>query len=239
MSYADQSSYRIRFDWGLSGLEAVGHGCGAIVVVDVLSFCTCVSIAVARGAEVLPYRYRDASAGEFARARQAVLADERRTVDGLSLSPSSLLNIPAGTRFVLPSPNGATLALRAGEFAPTGAGALRNARAIGRWANSQPDAIAVIACGERWNDDKLRPAWEDLIGAGAIVTELAGSMSPEAETAAAAFRAARPDLGERLRDCASGRELIERGFANDVDLAAQLNADDWAPVLRNNAFRSN
>lgn len=238
MSYADQSSYTIRFEWGLSGLNAVGPDCGAIIVVDVLSFGTCVSIAVRRGAEVLPYRYRDASAGELARTIRGILADERRTVGGLSLSPASLLNIPAGTRFVLPSPNGATISLRAGELAPTGAGALRNARAIGRWANSQTDPIAVIACGERWHDDKLRPAWEDLIGAGAIISELAGSPSPEAETAAAAFRAARSNLGERLRNCASGRELIERGFASDVDLAAELNADACAPVLRNGAFRS-
>lgn len=237
MSFADQASYTIRFEWGLSGLEAVGRGCGAIIVVDVLSFCTCVSIAVARGAEVLPYRYRDFSAGEFARSQQATLADERRTVGGLSLSPESLLKIPTGTRLVLPSPNGATVSLRAAELAPTGVGALRNARAIGKWADSQADPIAVIACGERWSDDKLRPAWEDLVGAGAIISELAGSPSPEAEAAAAAFRAARRELPERLRGCTSGRELIERGFTTDVALAGELNADHCAPVLRNGAFR--
>lgn len=237
MSYADQSPFRVRFEWGAAGLAAVGPGCAAIIVVDVLSFGTCTSIAVARGAEILPYRFRDASAAEFARTHGAILAGERRATSGYTLSPTSLRSIPAGCRLVLPSPNGATLSLHAADIATTVAGSLRNARAVGRWAQAQDGPIGVVACGERWSDDGLRPAWEDLVGAGAILAELTGPTSPEAEAAVATFRAAEPELRERLRACASGRELIERGFASDVDIAAELNADDCVPVLRDGAFR--
>jgi 2-phosphosulfolactate phosphatase len=68
----------------------------------------------------------------------------------------------------------------------------------------------------------LRPAIEDLIGAGAIVDALgpAARRSVEAELAAQVFSHARPDVLSCLLDCQCGRELIELGFQDDVELAA-------------------
>ena len=43
-------------------------------------------------------------------------------------------------------------------------------------------------------------------------------------------------LGNTLRRCASGIELIERGLAADVDLASQLNCSTAVPWLREGAF---
>jgi len=43
-------------------------------------------------------------------------------------------------------------------------------------------------------------------------------------------------FGEVLHQCSSGKELIERGFSEDVSLASQLNATDLAPVLIDAAF---
>ncbi|MHB8961088.1 MAG: hypothetical protein ACYDAN_15870 [Candidatus Limnocylindrales bacterium] len=60
--------------------------------------------------------------------------------------------------------------------------------------------------------------------------------SPEARLAAAAFERLRPDIARVLEDCASGRELLDRGFANDVELAAELDATGLVPVLRDGAF---
>ena len=60
---------------------------------------------------------------------------------------------------------------------------------------------------------------ERLAGAGAVKAGLPGARSPEAEAACEAFRGAGADLLARLRACSSGRELIERGFASDVELA--------------------
>ena len=38
--------------------------------------------------------------------------------------------------------------------------------------------------------------------------------------------------------CASGRELVERGFAEDVAIAAELASSAVVPVLRDGAFTS-
>lgn len=156
---------------------------------------------------------------------------------GYSLSPASLLNIPPDTRLVLPSPNGSTLTQSAAPHAITLAGCLRNYEAVARFAQTLGETVAVIACGERWvPDQSLRPALEDWIGAGAILQYLAGAPSPEAQAAVAVFRHFQPDLAHTVQSCASGRELIERGFAQDVDLAVDMNVSACVPGLADEAF---
>ena len=51
----------IRVAWNRQGVQALAAESDVLIIVDVLSFTTSVSIAVARGAVVLPYRWRDAS----------------------------------------------------------------------------------------------------------------------------------------------------------------------------------
>ncbi len=234
----DEPAFDLRCEWGEHGVAALAPISDAVIIVDVLSFSTSVSIAVQRGATVFPYRWNDQRAADFAASVQAELAAPRRAAGRYSLSPASLLSIPPGTRLVLPSPNGATLSLAA-RPTPVLAGCLRNARAVALAAQAYGPKIAVIPAGERWPDDhSLRPASEDLIGAGAILSYLPGRLSPEAASAVAAFQAARPRLGEHLRQCASGQELIERGFADDVRLASELDVGDAAPILTGGAFRN-
>ena len=146
-------------------------------------------------------------------------------------------------RLVLPSPNGSAIAAAARNEAVTVvAGCLRNAAAVGRWLTASgygtPDRpVAVVPAGERWTDGSLRPALEDLLGAGAIAGSLADAhLSPEARTARAAVDAV-GDLPATLRECASGRELIEYGFPDDVAIAAERDATDVVPVLADGAFR--
>jgi 2-phosphosulfolactate phosphatase len=233
---SDQSPFSVRFEWGGSGLEAVGPRSDAIVIVDVLSFSTCVDVALARGASILPYRWRDDTAARYAREQNAVLAQERSAAGGYSLSPASLTGIPPGTRLVLPSPNGATLSVRSAGYATTLTACLRNCAAVAEFAARLGGPIAVIAAGEQWKDGSLRPAWEDFIGAGAIIAHLPGRRSPEAQTACDAFRQAEGELSQRLRECSSGRELLERGFAADLDLAAEYNVSRCVPLLEDGAF---
>ena len=136
---------------------------------------------------------------------------------------------------MLPSPNGSALSLAAGDT-PVLTGCLRNARAVAAAVAGYGHRVAVIAAGERWPAGGLRPAWEDLVGAGAIIAHLPGAPSPEARAARAAYADAYPDLPRLLAECGSGREIIERGFAHDVALAAEVDVSAAAPTLVEGAF---
>ena len=231
----DQTDYDLRCEWGMRGLRALAPASDAVVIVDVLSFSTAVDIAVSNGATVFPYRWKDDSASRFAREKGALLATDRNAAGQYSLSPASLRSIPAQTRLVLPSPNGSSLALSANAV-PVFTACLRNAPAVAKRAAACGSRIAVIPAGERWEDDTLRPCLEDLMGAGALLTELAGTLSPEAELAVSTFERFRRTLRDALSRCGSGKELIQRGFATDVELAAECAVSSAAPVLAGDRF---
>lgn len=247
-----QLPFAVRFEWGLDGARAIASGADLAVVVDVLSFTTCVSVAVDRGAMVFPYPWMDAGAEDFAAHHGALLAGPRGG-GGLSLSPSSLRDAQTLSRVVLPSPNGSALAFGLSQEVPLiAAVCLRNAAATAEWVASElpPDAVvAVIAAGERWPGGSLRPAVEDQIGAGAFIAGLAAAgrggftpedgregFSPEADAAMAVFNAAEPRLRDALQGCSSGRELIGAGYADDVEIAAELDAGFAVALLRDGAF---
>jgi 2-phosphosulfolactate phosphatase len=229
-----QTEYDIRLEWGEHGVNLLAPTSDVVIIVDVLSFSTSVEIAASRKATVYPFSKRDESALEFARSLGAELAQKRGDAK-FSLSPQSLLKIPEDTKLVLPSPNGATLTLATGKT-PTLAGCLRNVRAVADAAKKYGDRIAVISAGERWPDGSLRPSFEDLIGAGAIINYLNGKCSPEAYAARSAFLAVEGELTNLLLQCGSGKELIERGYKDDVYLASELNVSDCAPVLQDGAY---
>jgi 2-phosphosulfolactate phosphatase len=96
--------------------------------------------------------------------------------------------------------------------------------------------VAVIPAGERWRDDTLRPSLEDVLGAGAVLSMLRGTRSPEAEMAVAVFERFQSDLPGTLSRTGSGKELIERGFRGDVELAAQYGVSSAVPVLVTDRF---
>jgi 2-phosphosulfolactate phosphatase len=222
-------------EWGTSNLASLADPHDVVVIVDVLSFSTCVEIAVSRGAAILPFPWKDNRAAGYALAHEAELAGTRG-VARFSLSPASFLGTSPGARVVLPSPNGAALSLAA--RAPLVlAGCLRNATAVARAARAAGGRVLVVAAGERWPDDSLRPAIEDWWGAGAIVNALAGPFSPEADAAREAFRAVARRLPVALRECVSGQELIERGFKDDVPLAAALDVSEAVPELHDRVYR--
>lgn len=224
-------------EWGLSGVHALTPVSDVVIIVDVLSFTTCVDIVVGNGGSVFPYGGKLEALAQFADSVGALLASpKRQSAEAYSLSPSSLLAIPDATRLVLPSPNGSTLSLATGGV-PTLAGCLRNAITVATRASQLGERIAVVAAGERWSDGLLRPALEDLLGAGAIIAHLSGRRSPEAEMAVAGFLNARSNLLYTLLRCGSGKELVGRGFEKDVRLAARLNVSDAAPQLIDGAYR--
>jgi len=228
-------------------VEALADEADVAVVVDVLSFATSVTVALEIGATVLPYPWRDDSAVAFAQRHGAVLAVGRsQTGTGrVSLSPAEMrAHAPSGGAVVLPSPNGSTIARRLASGTTTCVAAcLRNAEAVADWLDGRfphPARVAVVAAGERWPDDSLRPAVEDLWGAGAVLSALAAGgrpgFSPEARAARATYEAIGTDLAAALHDCAGGQELDALGFGADVDVAAEVGASSVVPVLRDGVF---
>src|SRR3546814_3057232 len=94
------------------------------------------------------------------------------------------------------------------------AGSLRNASAVAAAAQdaaaeSIRKRIAVIAAGEHWPGGNLRPAIEDLLGAGAIIERLQGRPSPEARAARAAYRELKDEIPAVLSGCPSGQARSE------------------------------
>ncbi len=241
-----QAGYDIRFDWGAAG-AAHAAARGILGVVDGLSFTTAVGVAVERGTIVHPAPARDAAAARLAEAVGGLLAADRREATEShpwSLSPAALRAAAAPSHLVLPSPNGSAIAAAAAAApapaaAPTVvAGSLRNGRALGAWLRERQGPVTVIAAGERWPDGSLRPALEDLLGAGAVIAALGGSgESPEATAARVVFEATR-SVADAVRRCASGVELIEAGFGDDVEVAVEAAASEIVPVLVDGAFRA-
>jgi 2-phosphosulfolactate phosphatase len=174
-----------------------------IVVVDVLRFTTVVEIAVSRGVAVEPLP-------------QPELGSD-------PISPSEAERAAAGSRLRIHSPNGGAVSIAAAAAgAEVVAACFRNASSTAA-AVAGAGPVGLVAAGERWPDESLRPCWEDLCGAGSIAAALPSArLSPEAEAAASMFLAARSRLPQLLKDCVSGRELLERGLDRDVALAAAL-----------------
>ncbi|MFI1992753.1 2-phosphosulfolactate phosphatase [Actinoplanes sp. NPDC020271] len=239
-----QRSYRARFEWGPSGAGEIAPGAAFVVVVDVLSFTTTLGVAAEHGIAVMPYPWRDDSAATVAGQHRAELAVGRTAAgpDEISLSPAALRRVASRRpveRLVLPSPNGSAVSARFARTGTTVIGvSLRNARAASTWVrarlNGQP--LAVVAAGERWPDGGLRPAIEDLWGAGAFLDGFDG-LSPEAETAVAAYRAVAGRLPEALAASSSGRELAAIGFAADVAVAGEADVSEVVPVFGDGWFR--
>ena len=228
-------------EWGMAGIDALREEVAVFVIVDVLSFSTAVDVAVSRGAVVYPFPYGSSDASQAAADRLgAVLAQPRRASGRqFSLSPVSLAAVPKGMKLLLPSPNGSRLSL-ACDPAPVLTGCLRNAAAVADAARQIAGhrAVGVIPAGERWPDGSLRPAIEDLLGAGAIIHHLDLPCSPEAEVARDAYRAARGEIAKLIRGSVSGRQLANSGFSGDVEMAVEENVSARAPRLLEGAYRA-
>ncbi len=226
-------------EWGLKGAETLAVQADVCVVVDIMSFSTCVDIATGCEAVVHPFHFKNhAAAAAHAHKLGAHLAGRRRDAAArYTLSPPTLTKLNAGDALVLPSPNGSTIsAALSGK--PTLAGCLRNAHAVANKAAEIAGGgiIAVIPAGERWPDGSLRPAIEDLVGAGAILSALDAKLSPEAEIAKGAFLHAESQLSALLHGSVSGQELIQMGFPQDVATAVMFNVSSAAPVLENGVY---
>lgn len=226
-----QLAYRCRLEWGYDGAQRAAARQDILVVVDTLRFSTTTVVAVAHGAIVLP------ETGSSVQLHHAQWE---------SLSPGSYECVTPGARVPLRSLNGATCC-RYGETAPyLFVASLINARAaaqaIAAVLDGAEQGVSVIACGERRSlvaaDGPLRFAIEDYLGAGALLSYLDLPKSAEARVCQAAFEGSCDALPALLRESTSGWELRHKGLEDDVQYAAQLNALEAVPVLKNGELRA-
>jgi 2-phosphosulfolactate phosphatase len=226
-----QEGFGVRLEWGLDGVQALAPHCTVLVIVDVLSFTTSIDLIVGKGAHAPLTTWTGDSCGP------------RR--------PSALKSVQAGAEIEMSSPNGGNLCEQAAQQTQVMAGCLRNADAVADAAINFADRgpIGVVAAGEQWGislggrgtPGRLRPAIEDYLGAGAIVSGLLAEgyspASPEAALAATTYRAAGPYLGDLLGGCGSGLELGAAGLSEDIAIAGQVNVSKAAPRLVDGVFR--
>lgn len=157
----------------------------------------------------------------------------------MSLSPASLRRLKAGERVLLPSPNGSRLSLATGDT-PTICACFRNATAAAELAGriAAGGVIGVIAAGERWPDSSLRPALEDMLGAGAVICACSATPNAEARFAADAYRAVGAKLRKLVSNSRSGRELADWGFPDDVALAIERDVTSAVPLLQSGVYQT-
>lgn len=238
--------YRCTLAWGRRGLgEAASRG-DIVVVVDVLSFSTCVVTAAQHGGAIIPCSLSD-DASNLASRHGAVVAvrrEEQSEAHPYSLSPLSYVRMGPGAKVVLPSPNGGACTSLGAGASFLFAGALVNATAVGhlitRLVESTDHTVTIVAAGERYemasDDGVIRFAVEDFIGAGAILAAIDADKSPEAAVCESAFVQVRHRVGEVLWGCESGLELRDRGWKDDVHHAAQLDRYSAVPVMIDGCF---
>lgn len=245
----DQSPSQCRVEWGQRGAREAAERGDITIIVDVLSFSSTVVTAVHFGASVYPFPPPvDEAAKAYAEEIGARLVwgrTEAAQFGGHSLSPLSFSPGDAGQKFVMCSLNGAACAWAASKVPALLIGCLLNASAAADAANDLQAktgaAISVIPCGERWSsvlgsENNMRPGIEDYLGAGLILSKLRGSRSPEAQVCLGAYEHSKPKLSELIAGCGSGRELIERGYGQDVRYCSQIDVSSVVPVLRDNHF---
>jgi 2-phosphosulfolactate phosphatase len=245
----DQSPQVCRVEWGKRGARDAAERGDIIIIVDVLSFSSTVISALNFGAIIYPYPPH-LDGGKYAKkvgAEYILGRSEAAKLDKPTLSPVSFNQEHANKRYVLSSLNGAFCTWIANKVPALLIGSFLNAFAVGEFANQLRRQIGgnitVVPCGEQWSDkgeleDSLRPAIEDYLGAGAILSYLEGSRSPEAEVCFGAFVQSKDKLKDLIWECGSGRELRERGFAEDVMYCSRLNDCQTVPILNKDHFVS-
>lgn len=206
------------------------------VVLDVLRATTTLLTALSAGAEsILPAASIAEALAAHAADPEALLAGERdgvRITAAVSGGPDfDLGNSPreftravvAGRRIIATTTNG-TRALRACMGAQhVLAASLRTVGSVARWIVANPSPKCLIVCSGTYED----AAYEDVVGAGALVHRLAMALTKvtlldSACIARIIYQAAQPDLARSLSLYArNGRRLAAMPeLADDVALCA-------------------
>jgi 2-phosphosulfolactate phosphatase len=203
----------------------------AVVVFDVLRATTTMAAALAAG--VRDIRVFDSTAGALEAAtafgENRILCGEERCLPprgfDLGNSPGAFSSeLHAGRSVFMSTTNGTRALLAAREARALFAGALVNAQATARHLSRLGMDATLLCAGTNG-----QVAMEDLLGAGAVLDELAAlanvtMASDRARIAHRLFESSREHLLEALLESQGGQNVVNAGLQQDVAYAAQLNA---------------
>jgi 2-phosphosulfolactate phosphatase len=155
------SDVQIHVEWGSVGASLAGARGDIVVIVDVLSFSTSVTLVVSQGATVFSFSYdeldalggHEAAAAEF--NAEIIARDRQIGTSRFTLSPSSLMTARAGDRIIFTSLNGAYCTAAAKKSPVVLIGALTNRSAVANAValllkSNVSRGCTLIAAGERW-----------------------------------------------------------------------------------------
>lgn len=203
----DQSSYQVRFDWGVDGLRRLAPS-DVVIVVDVIGFTSRAVEAVARGEDV-------AIAGSGSVSEGAVVAEAAAALaHGPLVLAGALRNAAAVATAVL-----SEQVRRGGRtsIAVVATGE-SDAAADGRTRFAVEDLLGAGAIIAALSDLGIDHS------------------SPEAVATAESFRALRRAVKHLMTASGSGRALEGSPHHADVRAAAKIDDADVVPVLRGGVF---
>lgn len=203
----DQSSYQVRFEWGVDGLARLAPA-DIVVVVDVLRYSSTVTAALERGESAV----LDASA------------------HAVSINGAAVAQAAAGTSLVMLGCLRNASAVAAGVLAVQKERGARTSIAVIAGGEKETRGAGSPV---RFAVEDLLGAGAVI----AALSDLGiDHSSPDAAVAGEGFRSLRGAVGHLLSASGSGRELAERGMSADVAAAAALDASSVVPVLRDGVF---
>lgn len=204
----------------------------AFIIVDTLRFSTTVSYAL-KNIKRIYFSPDINEAIDISRKRKIPLIAE---VDGYrpieadyDNSPSKMKEINA-EEAVIRTTSGVYLldyAIKLG-LKNVFIGAIVNAKYIADFAKKF-STITIAMAGYR----RKKIALDDLLGAGAIISELGNARleTDEAIIALELFKNSKENLFEKLKISNAGKFLVSTGRENDVKIASMLNSIDTVPKL--------
>lgn len=220
----------------------------AAIVIDTLRFTSTACIALDAGAAGLHVLSNIELARDLARTSEPamLLCGERHCIKipgfDLGNSPFEYGAATVCNRQLIFSTTNGTVAVEAVQSAsPTALGSLLNRQAVADWLSRQSVDQAWIVCAG--TDGQV--AQEDVLTAGAILERLhrlgnIEHLNDSAQLALNAWHHVQREncLLEELRMARGGRNLIESGFAEDVEFAARLDSLNCVPLRTINSADS-
>jgi len=233
----------MRADVALVPAELGDTGKRTVVVIDVLRATTSMAAALWHGVrEIRVFQ------SVCAARRAASMFHGRRLLCGevrclkpagfdLGNSPGDFNSRHRGATAFMSTTNGTRAIHAASDAATVFVGAIVNAATVAEAVRGCQQDVVLLCAGIEGE-----VALEDVLGAGAILNELAqgGSLrlaSDRAETALELFIRTRRRLSTVLSRSAGGRNVIAAGLQRDINFAARLNSIPVTGIVRHRPLR--